>query len=132
MPTLRKSQMLEHWASLRDNQPIMPHFTPVSYKARGSRYGACGIRIDGNEQFVDAVLSRLKDLIEGENDATRLDCSYTEVDGSKLNKAFNNKEEGAICCYIRVAERGRCARRVRGIISNRSRKVEKDDDEFLE
>ena len=103
---MTKEELLTHWDALEENQPIMPHFTPVPYKATGSRYGACGIRIDGNPKFVDAVLSRLKDLLEGENDETRLSVSRNEVDGAKLGKSFKNKDEKAEVCYIRLAERG--------------------------
>lgn len=103
---MTKKELLKYWDALEEGLEIMPHFTPVPYSAKGSRYGACGIRIDGNPAFVDAVLSRLKDLLAGENDATRLSVSRSEVDGAKLGKNFANKEDKAEVCYIRLAERG--------------------------
>ena len=60
----RKAEAIQHWRSLESDQPILRHFTPIPYKASGSKYGTCGIRIDGSPQFVDAVLSRLQDLID--------------------------------------------------------------------
>lgn len=89
-----------------ENQAILPHFTPVAYKATGSRYGACGIRIDGNPRFVNAVLSRLKDLIAGENHVTRLELARHIVDGSGINKDLPNADNGAEVCYIRLHMRG--------------------------
>lgn len=89
------------------NQPILPHFSAIPYKARGSRYGACGIRIDGNPQFIDAVLSRLQDLIAGENHSTRLELARHTVDGSAFGKSYDNAEQGAQVCYVRLHERGR-------------------------
>ena len=103
---MTKEQTLKHWQTLPENQNIIRHFTAISPKAKGSRYGACGIRIDGNPQFVDAVLSRLKDLIAGENHVTRLGLSYNVVDGSGIGKALDNADNGAVCCYIRLYLRG--------------------------
>lgn len=103
---MKKSETLKAWQSLPDNLPILPHFRPIPYKATGSKYGACGIRIDGNPAFVDAVLSRLKDLIDGENHVTRLGLARNTVDGAGLGKSFSNQETGAECCYIRLHERG--------------------------
>jgi len=101
-----KKETLQHWRNLPANQPILKHFAPIPYKATGSRYGACGIRIDGNPEFIDAVLSRLKDLIDGENHVTRLELSRNAVDGAKLGKKFENAGTRAECCYIRLHMRG--------------------------
>ena len=89
------------------NQAILPHFRPIPYKAEGSRYGACGIRIDGTPAFIDAVLSHLQEVLDGENQITRLELSRAKVDGAKLGKAFHNAEDDAEVCYIRVHMRGR-------------------------
>ena len=89
-----------------ENAPILKHFEPIQYKAKGSTYGACGIRIDGTPEFVDAVLSHLKELIAGENHLTRLTLARNVVDGSGIGKALNNAVSGAECCYIRLHVRG--------------------------
>lgn len=102
-----KSETLRAWRALAPNAPILPHFEAVPYKARGSRYGACGIRIDGSPEFIDAVLSRLKDLLAGESAQTRLELARRPVDGSGIGKALPNASTGAECCYIRLHERGR-------------------------
>ena len=103
---MKKHETLAAWKALPDDMPVLPHFTPIPYKASGSRYGACGIRIDGNPAFVDAVLSRLKDLIAGENQVTRLELARTKVDGSTLGKAFHNADTGAEVVYVRLHMRG--------------------------
>lgn len=103
---MKKQDTLRQWEELPENLPIMPHFRAIPYKATGSKYGACGIRIDGSPEFVDAVLSRLKDLIDGENHLTRLGLARNKVDGGSLGKSFSNQETGAECCYIRLHERG--------------------------
>ena len=104
---MKKKDALKHWEALEAGQAIMPHFNAIPYKASGSSYGACGIRIDGNPAFIDSVLSRIKDLLAGENGCTRLGLSRNPVDGSKLGKAFHNAETQAEVCYIRLHERGR-------------------------
>lgn len=104
---MKKAEALQVWAELPDGQNILKHFTPIDSQARGSRYGACGIRIDGNPQFVRAVMSRLKDLIAGENHVTRLGLAWNVVDGSGIGKDLPNADSKAECCYIRLAMRGR-------------------------
>jgi len=104
---MKKAEALAHWKRLPENLAILPHFNPIPYKSRGSSYGACGIRVDGNPEFVDAVLSRLKDLIDGENHVTRLELARSPVDGSSLGKRFDKAEAGAEVCYVRLHERGR-------------------------
>ena len=103
---MKKADTLAAWQALPANLPILPYFQPIPYKASGSTYGACGIRIDGSPQFVDAVLSRLKDLIDGENHVTRLTLARNAVDGSGLGKSLPNAVNNAECCYIRLHVRG--------------------------
>jgi hypothetical protein len=103
---MRKQDTLKAWRDLPGNMPVLPHFQPIPYKARGSTYGACGIRIDGSPAFVDAVLSRFKDLIDGENHLTRLTLARNKVDGSGIGKALPNAVNNAECCYIRLHVRG--------------------------
>jgi len=101
-----KRETLAAWRNMQPGQRILPHFTPVPYKATGSRYGACGIRIDGNPQFIDAVLSNLKDVIDGENHVTRLELARHVVDGSGIGKQLQNADRQAEVVYIRLHVRG--------------------------
>ena len=107
----RKAGGMAHWRALPENQNPLAVMTPIPYKATGSTYGACGVRIDGSPEFIDAVLSRLKPLLAGENQVTRLGFSRSEVDGSKLGKTFGNAAsragKPAEVCYIRLHIRGR-------------------------
>lgn len=105
-PTMTKQEALTRWRHLPPNQNPLDHMTPIPPSAKGSRYGACGIRIDGNPRFVDAVLSRLLPLLEGEGDYTRLECSRSRVDGSGLGKKLENKDDAAEVVYLRLYERG--------------------------
>ena len=107
---MKKSDALAHWRTLKTPQDPLAHMTPIPYKAQGSRYGACGIRIDGTPAFIDAVLSRLTPLLDGENHLARLELARHEVQPTEINgerKTFANAETGAEVCYIRLHVRGR-------------------------
>lgn len=103
---MKKSETLNQWKAMPDHQPMLRHMNPIPYKARGSTYGACGIRIDGTPAFVEAVLSNLKELIDGENHLTRLALARNVVDGSGIGKELPNAEHKAEVCYIRLHVRG--------------------------
>ena len=61
---MKKAEMLQHWQTIPDNQPVNPD--PVPYKHEGSTYDQDGIRITGSKAFIDSVLSRLKELLQYE------------------------------------------------------------------
>ena len=106
---MNKASMLKHWAGIEPGQPVNPQ--PVPYKHSGSTYAQDGIRITGSREFIDAVLSRLKDLLAHENGNTRLQVNYQQTqpkDGVPLHRDGWN-------CYVQVHTRGREARMVNAI-----------------
>ena len=106
---MKKSEALHHWSNLPEGQDPLKHMAPIPYKSEGSRYGACGVRIDGNPQFIDAVLSRLKPLLDGENQVTRLELARNEVKDTEIHgerRGFSNRDRSAEVCYIRLHMRG--------------------------
>lgn len=109
---MTKQEALARWSRLEAGQDILPHFTPIAADARGSTFGACGIRVSGNPAFVDAVLSRLKDLLQAESGATRLTLSRQPVKtvsiangGEVVEKHWKNADSDAETCYIQIRER---------------------------
>ena len=96
-----KEEALGHWEGLSRVNPAKK-MSVIPYKASGSKYGTCGIRIDGTRKFIDAVLSNLKPLLALESDLTRLELNYTEV-----TTKDGNYPTGDWVCYIRCHERGR-------------------------
>ena len=102
---MKKSETLARWRSLPDRQDPLPLMEFIPYKAQGSRYGACGIRIDGTPEFIDAVLSNLKTLLAGENCITRLELARSQVK-STGDRHFANTADRAECCYVRLHQRG--------------------------
>lgn len=84
-------------------KPIIPVMQPVD-NSPGSRFGEDVIRITGSDEFCEAVLSRLADLVRVErSDGTRLDCSWSEVK-SDDNRFAKGKGNNSI--YLRMAVRG--------------------------
>lgn len=105
---MEKKIALKRWHDLEPDQPIMPHFTPIPADAHGSTFGACGIRVSGNPQFIDAVLSRLKDLLIAEAGSTRLVLSRQSVKPVNIHdtvKKWSNADADAETCYIQIRER---------------------------
>ncbi len=98
---MTKKQALQHWRDLAPTDPL-GSMVPIPYKTTGSRYGCCGIRIDGTPAFIDAVLSQLQSLTAGENNVTRLELARNTVKRQEGYKAGQNAGTGAECCYIRL------------------------------
>lgn len=101
---MEKKVALQRWHDIPENQPILPHFTPIAADAKGSTFGACGIRISGNPEFIDAVLSRLKDLLAAEAGSTRLSLARNAVK-PVFDKQWGNADTDAETCYIQIRER---------------------------
>lgn len=106
----KKHETIIAWSALSDSNPS-ESVQPIPYKASGSKYGTCGIRIDGNSEFVDAVLSKLKDMLICENGMTRLELARRQVEsvtdfGKGRKKTFAYADNDSEVCYIRVHERG--------------------------
>lgn len=103
---MRKKEALNHWRSLDPTvSDPMRHFEPIPYGSEGSSYGACGIRIDGSPEFIDAVLSKLQSLLAAEGRNTRLELTRQPLKprpGRPCHKAVPNAE----VCYIRRHVRG--------------------------
>jgi hypothetical protein len=118
-----KAEQLEHWRNLEAGQDPMPHMRVIPYKSEGSRYGACGIRIDGNPAFIDAVLSNLKTVLAGENGHTRLELARHKVDGSGIGKALNLADDDAEVVYIRLHERGGEAQMMNAFVEGARRRT---------
>ena len=107
MPT--KKEAMQQWDSLDPGQDPLAVMRPIPYKATGSKYGADAVRITGSPEFVDAVLSNLKTIMDGENHVTRLSFSRAEVKPTEINgetKQFENASAGAQAVYIQLHMRG--------------------------
>lgn len=126
-----KEAVLEWWKSLRDDADPLAVMEPIPYKAEGSSYGACGVRIDGSPEFVEAVLARLKPLIRGEGPDTRLELSLAKVKPKTIageTKRFAKSARAAEVCYIRLHERGNESRIMHHVFGTFEGRKEAADD----
>ena len=99
---MTKAQMLKLWDGLTPNQNPLKVMQALPPKFKGKTFGLDGVRIDGSMEFIKAVLSCLKPLIDGENTCTRLQLAHNDC--SKAEGDFN-KGNGGNVCYIRLHSR---------------------------
>jgi len=99
---VKKSELLAKWRTLKPSKNLLAVMKPLPEKHEGKTFGLDGIRIDGSEEFIFEVMSRLTDLIDGENNITRLHLSIADCE--KAEAPFN-KGNGGHVCYIRLAMR---------------------------
>ena len=96
---LTKSNLLSTWKTLEPCENLLSVMTPLPAKHKGKTFGLDGVRIDGSKEFVFAVMSRLQDLISGENQVTRLQLAMQNCDNAEGDF---NKGNGGYVCYIRL------------------------------
>ena len=101
-PQLRKSSLLQTWRKMEPVDNLLSVMTPLPPKHEGKTFGLDGVRIDGSKEFVFAVMSKLKDLIDGENQVTRLQLAMQNCDNAE---GEFNKGNGGYVCYIRLHSR---------------------------
>lgn len=102
--SLKKAEFLSHWRSIPQDQKVKP--SPVPYKHEGSTYCEDSIRITGSKEFIDSVLSRIKDILQYENGSTRLQTVYKETIDRESGLPSSEVSLEAWNCYIQVHERG--------------------------
>jgi hypothetical protein len=97
-----KEQTIRHWENLIPAEEVRPNAIPYSHT--GSTYTCDSLRVTGSMEFIDSVLSRVKDILAYENENTRLHISCREtVDRD------TGLDTGKFNCYVQVRERGRVA-----------------------
>lgn len=95
-----KDEIMSFWKSLAVDIPIQIH--PIPYDHKGTTIQEDGVRITGTKEFIASVLSKLKDLINYENDHNKLIISYRQSPKSLIP---GNKE--SYMFYLQVKARGK-------------------------
>lgn len=93
----KRADIIKFWQGLQPNMPIRP--TPVNKQHKGSKFREDGLRITGSPDFINGVLSRLKDLLQYDNNPTsKLDIEYRAIES-----------QGSVypvyVCYLHVIDR---------------------------
>jgi len=95
-----RADIIQFWQNLRANIPIRPR--PVDKFHKGTRFRQDGLRITGSPDFINGVLSRLKDILQYDNyPGTKLDVEY---------RAIENREGELIgiptyVCYVHIIQK---------------------------
>lgn len=97
-----KPEILKLWNSLPSNTPIF--IKPIEYGHEGSTYGEDGIRITGSSHFIGSVLSKLKPLLNYENNSTKLSVTYRQTKSPSQALEGNNKLSYVF--YVSAQQRG--------------------------
>ena len=96
----KKDEALRIWENLPDNQELNPESIP--YKHKGTTIDQDGIRICGTQEFIFAVLSRIKPLLEYENGNTRIGIAFSQIQDKETKMLIPDKYR----CSVQVHERG--------------------------
>lgn len=107
---LTKSEILQRWKTQPETDPreLLEAFEPVPAGKKGSRFGECGIRVDGTLRHIFAVIGRLKPYILLDNTETRLELGIMPIkERTKTgeNTVSFGEFTGRYSCYIRFSER---------------------------
>lgn len=85
----KKKEIVQFWKSLPGSIPIQP-LNVVPDKYRGSTYMYDGIRVTGSHQFINAVVSRLKDILNYDQGNTKLFLRYHQQVDKKTEQPLPN------------------------------------------
>lgn len=94
----KKSDVLQFWRQLRE-LPIFPK--PISVKHRGSAYNQDAIRVTGTSDFINSIMSRIKDFLRFK-DMPGIDL---DVDYRQIVDKYDRPVPAKYVCYIRLRER---------------------------
>lgn len=93
----KKEDFLQHWLRLKPNLP-MQVANPIPAEHKGSTLRFDGIRITGSSEFIDAILSRLKEMTALEVPGQSLNILYKQQEDSKSGQSVAN----SYALYIQV------------------------------
>jgi len=97
-----KKDLISHWMSLPPNLPVgKVRSIPPKYK--GPTFTFDGVRITGSSNFINAALSRLKDLLTFESGATSLQALYKQ----QIDKKTGHPIPESYVFYTQIKERAK-------------------------
>ena len=92
-----KDEVISHWQSLPPNVPI-GKIRAIPAKYKGPTFTFDGIRVSGSASFINAAMSRLKDLLTYEGGATRLQTIYKQA----VDKKTGNPIPNSYVFYVQI------------------------------
>ena len=98
--------ILDAWSRLKPNQPIKINM--ISSEHKGTRYDDDGIRLTGRGEFINSVLSRMKDLLVYDKyPNTKIDIEYRQITAkeSSYKGMGMGMQEPKYVCYLHVMQK---------------------------
>ena len=97
---MSKDDIVKHWQQLQPGMPLA-QLRVIPPEHKGSTYRYDGIRVTGSSQFINSIMSRMKELMEYESATTRLSVVYHQQVDSKLQEPIPD----SYVFYIQVKDR---------------------------
>lgn len=95
----KKKEIVQFWKNLPGSIPIQPlNIIPDNY--HGSTYMYDGIRVTGSHQFINAVASRLKDILNYDQGNTKLFLRYQQ----QIDKKTHHPLPNSFVFYVQVRD----------------------------
>jgi hypothetical protein len=92
-----RKDVVDFWQKLKPNLPLKLH--PIDPHHKGTRFHEDGLRITGSPEFINSILSRIKDFLGYEsNPGTKLDVEYRQIE-TKEGDLYNKP---VYVCYVHV------------------------------
>lgn len=95
-----KDEIMNFWKGVQTNMPFALKAIPYDHK--GSTIQEDGLRITGSKEFIQSVISRLKDFMLYENPETKLMVSYRQSP-----KSLTPGNRNSYTFYLQVKQRGK-------------------------
>lgn len=96
----KKKEILSFWSTLAPSTPIVPA-RPIPDNHQGSTYTYDGIRVTGSRQFVNSIISRIKDILNYEGENTKLEVIYKQ----QIDKATEMPLPNSFVFYVQIQEK---------------------------
>lgn len=94
----KRAEVIDFWRGLKPNLPIS--IEPVPEHHTGTKFRFDGIRITGRPQFINSILSRIKDMLEHETPGYKLEVEYRQIE----NKAGNTQTSPEYVFYAHLIQ----------------------------
>ena len=100
--SMSKEEDMRLWRGLPFGMPIA--MKPVDNDHKGSTFSEDAIRITGTTEFIESVISRLKEFLKYESETTKLNVSFRETSSPSLEEEGMGKKSYVF--YIQSKTRG--------------------------
>lgn len=96
----KKVDSLKMWRGLPDGIPIIP-VKPIPSGHKGSTMSYDGLRITGSSQFINSILSRVKDILNYETDRSNLQIVYKQ----QIDHSTGWPVQNSFAFYVQIQDK---------------------------